>query len=348
MSLNVDVSSLLSSLGDDAPCGPNLEYDAEFLALEEAARSQPGQEFGNDGGGVLAIEGQGADWGEVRRLAEALFQRTRDLRVAVYYMRALLRTEGFGGLDAGLKLIHGLLETHWDHVHPQLDPDDDNDPTMRINSLAPLVASDALIDDLRASWLLRSRQSGVLTVRNIEVCQGRLSARDGEDVYSESQLAGMLTEAMAQDESFAASVQGALDLVKQLSSLLQDRVGASASIDLRPLQDIIFSVKRALPEGVAATDPEVGAEEGEGTSSGGGGGRAARPGEIASRQDVVTTLERLIQYLERTEPTNPASMLLRRARRVMDMNFLEAIQELAPDGVVQAEQRTGAQLGSGE
>ncbi|MFT3734777.1 MAG: type VI secretion system protein TssA [Rhodocyclaceae bacterium] len=344
MSLNVDVSSLLSSLGDEAPCGPDLEYDAEFFALEEAARTQPGQEFGGDNGGVLSIEGQGADWGEVRRLAESLFGRTRDLRVAVHLTRAWLRTEGFGGIETGLRLIHGLLETYWDHVHPQLDPDDDNDPTMRINSLTPLVASDALIDDLRASWLLRSRQSGVLTVRNIEVMQGRLSAREGEEVYSESQVAGMLAEAIAQDAGFAASVQSALGLVKQLSSFLQDRVGAAAAIDLRPLQDIIYGVKRALPEDVAAADGAEGAEEGEGTASGGGGGRAARPGEIASRQDVVTTLERLIQYLERTEPTNPASMLLRRARRVMDMNFLEAIQELAPDGVMQAEQRTGAQL----
>ena len=52
----------------------------------------------------------------------------------------------------------------------------------------------------------------------------------------------------------------------------------------------------------------------------------------------------MIQYLDRAEPTNPAQLLLRRAQRVMNMNFLEAMNELAPDGLVQAERSVGSQL----
>ncbi|MDP5240066.1 type VI secretion system protein TssA [Uliginosibacterium sp. 31-16] len=333
---------MLGALGGDAPCGLNLEYDAEFLQLEEAARAQPEQEFANaDTGTRLTIEGQGANWADVRRLAQSLLQRTRDLRVATYYTRALLRTEGFGGLAIGLKLIHGLLEAQWDYVHPQLDPDDGNDPTMRVNALMPLVAMDAVLGDLRAAWVLKSRQA-VVCVRDIEVAQGRLSARDGEPTYSEAQLAAILGEAAAQDAALADSIHGSVAVLDALSTLLQDRVGASASIDFKPLRDMLQGVRRALPDTAAGSamapageDPTVGGAPAVVT---------ARPGEIASRQDVVTALERMIQYLERAEPTNPAQLLLRRAQRVMNMNFLEAMNELAPDGLVQAERSVGSQL----
>lgn len=348
MALDLDIDSLLAPLDDEQPCGPNLEYDADFLQLEEAARGQAGQEFAAASGNVVTTEGQGPDWPEVRRLAEGLFTRTRDLRVAVYYTRALLRTEGFAGIHLGLKLILGLLEQHWPCVHPELDADDNDDPTMRVNALAPLVATDAVIADLRASWLLRSRQSGVLTVRNIEVTQGKLGARDGEDVLSESQIAGMLGEAVNADPTLATAIKDSGALARQLSSYLQDQVGASASLDFKPLQTSLHAVQQALgnvalPAAAAAEDASATAEEGAAA-----GATvmvaAAAPGEIRSRSDVIDTIERLVAYLERTEPTNPAQWLLRRAQRVMNMNFLEAIVELAPDGLDQAERMVGGQL----
>jgi len=63
---------------------------------------------------------------------------------------------------------------------------------------------------------------------------------------------------------------------------------------------------------------------------------------------VIQTIDRLVDYLERAEPTNPAQWLLRRARRVINMNFLEAIVELAPDGLEQAERMVGSQLNPDE
>lgn len=347
MSLDIDLDTLLTPLGDDQPCGPNLEYDADFLQLEEAARQQAGQEFTGDSGNRVTIEGQGPDWPEVRRLAEGLLERSRDVRVAVYYTRALLRTEGFGGIHLGLRLIVGLLEQHWAHVHPELDADDNDDPTMRVNALAPLVANEALIADLRASWLLRSRQSGVLTVRDIEVAQGKLGARDGEQVYSESQVSGMLAEAIGADPGLAVAITESLALVRQLSGYLQDQVGASASIDFKPLQNILYAVQQALatvaPAEAAADAGGESAEDGSPAAAATAAGPSA-PGEIRSRADVIATIDRLVAYLERTEPTNPAQWLLRRAQRVMNMNFLEAIVELAPDALDQAERMVGGQL----
>jgi type VI secretion system protein ImpA len=54
---------------------------------------------------------------------------------------------------------------------------------------------------------------------------------------------------------------------------------------------------------------------------------------VETRQDAIRAIEMVCAYLERSEPTNPAQFLLRRAARVIDKNFLQLVQELAPDAV---------------
>ena len=346
---DIDVEALLSPLDSEAGCGPNLEYDPEFMQLEEAARAQPEQEFANsDTGTRVTIEGQGADWPAVLKLAQGLMHRTRDVRVATYFARALVRTEGFAGARIGLTVVGGLLERYWQGVHPQLDPDDDNDPTMRVNALAPLVASEAFIDDLRASWLLRSRQSGMLTVRNIEVSQGKLQAREGEQVYSESQVSGMLTEAFEQNAELGAVIDDVIQTATKISGFLQEQVGVARALDFKPLLSVAQSVRHAFQQIVPQADEggeEEGGEEGNASASSGG---SSRSGEIRSRQDVVAGIDKLIQYLERAEPSNPAQILLKRAKRVVNMSFLEALHEIAPDALQQAELILGDQLNKSE
>ena len=39
--------------------------------------------------------------------------------------------------------------------------------------------------------------------------------------------------------------------------------------------------------------------------------------------------------MERTEPANPAPLLLRRAQRLLNKSFVELIADLAPESVVQ-------------
>ncbi len=56
-------------------------------------------------------------------------------------------------------MIDKIIQAYWDGVHPRLDPDDDNDPTMRLNILATLAAPDTLAA-LRATPLVSSRTLG--------------------------------------------------------------------------------------------------------------------------------------------------------------------------------------------
>ena len=131
----IDVEQLTAPLSDDAPSGDNLEYEPEFGELERAAQGTDEHVMGDE---VVAAEEP--DWSDVKSQALALFEKTRDLRVAVVLTRALVNRSGPEGLDDGVALIRGLLEQQWDTVHPQLDAEDDNDPTFRVNRqcLAPM------------------------------------------------------------------------------------------------------------------------------------------------------------------------------------------------------------------
>jgi type VI secretion system protein ImpA len=348
---SVTVEEWLQPISSDSPCGPNLEYDPDFQKLEETSRDKPDQEFGKDGGAAIRIQGAAANWSEVRNLAEGLLARSKDLRIAVYLCRALLRTDGFAGIGEGLVLIQRLLEDFWDSgLHPELDADDDNDPTMRINALVPLGALDSVAGDLRASFVMRSRSRGQLTVKEIEIGQGRLQAGAEGPALTESQLAGLLAAAVEEDPGLPQLAADALAHVKRIEAFIAERLGESFAPDFKHLQVILYCVAQALgkiqPGPSVADDALPGESCGETTS--GGGRAAAVAGQIRSREDVLQTLERLCEYLSVHEPTNPVQLVLRRAQRMMNMSFLELMQDLAPDGLLQAETVVGERLNKEE
>ncbi|MEE3100837.1 MAG: type VI secretion system ImpA family N-terminal domain-containing protein, partial [Pseudomonadota bacterium] len=170
----LDLSALSLPLPGDAPSGENLEYDAAYAELEIA--SQPVEER-VIGDSVLAA--QDPDWDEVARLASGLLARTRDLRIAVTLANAALRLDGLPGFAAVLGYMAESLETHWDSVHPQLDPDDDDDPTMRVNAVLGLADPATTLRALRLAPLTDSRGFGRFHLRDMLVADGEATAPDG-------------------------------------------------------------------------------------------------------------------------------------------------------------------------
>src|SRR5215469_13683566 len=128
------VEQWLQSLPGELPCGPDLEYDPNFLALEQAASGRPDVQLGSTFVAAVA-----PDWKAVSTLGREVMARSRDLRVAAHLTRAELTLRGIAGFAQALSLIEGLLADHWQHVHPQLDPHDGHDPAARVNALALLV-----------------------------------------------------------------------------------------------------------------------------------------------------------------------------------------------------------------
>src|SRR3546814_843338 len=140
----IEIEELLEESDPDTPSGENLEYDPLFGDLERSAQGKPEQQFGD-----TIVPSEEPEWNDVRDNALAVLSRSKDLRAAVHLGQALTRTDGFQGICDTLGLVRGYVERYWETVHPQLDPEDDNDPTERVNALAALADGVTVLRHLR-------------------------------------------------------------------------------------------------------------------------------------------------------------------------------------------------------
>src|SRR5262249_22976021 len=56
-------------------------------------------------------------------------------------------------------------------------------------------------------------------------------------------------------------------------------------------------------------------------------------GAVQSGQDVLRALEMICEYYRRTEPSSPVPLLLRRAQRLVDKDFMQILNELTPEAI---------------
>jgi type VI secretion system protein ImpA len=352
----VDFESLARDLSAESPCGDALDYDPAFADLEITARGKPEQQFG-----VTLVPAQDPDWRQVQAKALALLNRSRDLRIAVLLARAQLVTEGLPGLTNVLELIRQLLVRCWEQVHPQLDPDEPNDPFMRMNALAGLTDPVGLLRDLGNVSFVQSSMAGGCSFRDAEIALGIVRLPEGQTApITRAQLTGLVRSHAAAGGRNEA--QRAFETASALRSVLIEKAGMHQAADLGPLlqrlrplaafhaEAVGEASPAALPpgDGLAGSAggeslPDAGSRAGSGAAQGGSveGSGGSRFAEIRSREDAVRELDRVCAYLERHEPANPAPLLIRRAQRLLVMNFLDILRDVAPEGMSSIEKIAG-------
>jgi type VI secretion system protein ImpA len=319
---SLPIEQWLLPLGLEEPCGPDLEYDPLSLELQEAT-GRPESQFG---------PGEPPNWGRVAEISESLFERTRDLRVALLWGRAQLNVGGFAALPAVLELFRGLLEEFWDHVHPLPDADDP-DALARWSVIGGLNKLDSLLGDIRNARLSSDLRLDGLRVRDVEVALAKLTPRAEETPRTQGQLQAMLAEAGEASAALTAQTDSALASLKRIEALMNERFGADKGVDLAAVRGMLTSVKSMLPARAAENVESENEETGGAPAPAPAPARRSGVHSVETRQEAVQAIELVCAYLERSEPTNPAQLLLRRAARVIDKNFLQLVRELAPDAV---------------
>ncbi|MDF0729346.1 type VI secretion system protein TssA [Pseudomonas entomophila] len=334
---------LLAAVSADFPCGEDLEYDADFLQLERDAQGRPERVMGD---AVQAAEPPA--WRAIEQTSTTLLQRSKDLRITHFLVQANLALHGLPGLAASLELIRDLLGEYWLHLHPQLDASDDNDPTVRINALGGLTC-DTNIALLRDAVLARSRAFGPVTLRAALHAAGLQTF--ASEHLSVEELAAALRDA---DPEQLAQTREALKLAREACEAIErrvsDQVGSASGVDLGELKQPLrlalqvladYAPGGAAPAGDSAEaaspdSPQPASEAPQASSR-----PAARPGEVNSREDVRQSLDRLLQYYARHEPSSPLPVLLRRAKNLVDADFATIVRDLIPDGLSQFENLRG-------
>ena len=333
----LDVESLLSEVSPEAPCGEDLSYDSSFLALEDMLRAKAG--------GVVAGVEEAAEepnWREVREKSSELLKRSKDLRVAMYLTLAVLRMEGLAGLCDGLALLRGLLERYWDHLYPQLDPDDNYDPLERINILQSLSPPGVSEQDpmkfkqrLAEVPLCNSVQMGKFSLRDIQIAKGEITVSDDQRAkVPEMSVIDAAFQDTTTDELQAISqaTHEAIEHIGAITAVFSERASQGETPNVSSFQSVLGNIHKCIQEYLAKRGHGV--TVGEGAAAAGGEekkGAISLSGEIQSTQEALLALDKVCQYFDRHEPSSPVPLLLRRAQRLVSKSFLEVIQDVCPD-----------------
>ncbi len=335
-----DVDQLIAPISDEAPSGENLEYEPEFGEFERAGEATPDQQMGDE-----VVEGHGADWSAVIEQGTALFEKTNDLRLAVLMTRAAINLHGPQGLADGLALVRSLVDTHWDSVHPQLDAEDDDDPTFRVNSILPLADREGMLQDLGRMPLVSSKAVGRFSLRDTRVASGEVSPDDDADQVPDAALISAAFQDIDLDElqADAALIDQAIDDLAKTEGIFAEHVGAANSPNVDALAAELKAIKKIYAENLVARGIGVEIPGEEGGAEGAAAGGAAISGDIRSREDAIRMIEKICQYYDRHEPSSPVPVLLQRVKRLISMDYMEIVRELTPEAIAAVEALAGIQ-----
>ena len=349
MAIDLDLDRLLAPIAADAPSGRDLRYDPAFQPLRQAVEAYLSIPEDRD---LPAVWLQ-RDFKRIRRDALALLGAGRDLRVLTILVEALAATDGPAGLAAGLELMRRSLTDHWETIHPGLDLDETrpaDQAMLRLNALKALAAEEDMLPELARMRLVEVPGVGGISLREVDLASGRSSPFPQEakpepgatEMVLKSAAPEAVTRALAGLDSSAGELRA-------IDELLAERIGDAGSLpNLLPLGAMLARMRGLLAPyaGAAAADTEP--EEGaaamtDGTSAAPAVAAPAGrlPTRLDSREDVLRALELVIDYYRRREPGSAVPLLVERARRMVPMSFMEAIEDLAPDALTRVQDLLG-------
>lgn len=342
-----DIERLFSEVSADIPCGQDLSYDQDFLALERMLQTK--------GDGILGVveEQEEPNWSEVADKSFELLNRSKDLRIVMYFTLALLKKQGFAGLCDGLYVLCGLLDRFWDTIFPQLDPDDDNDPLERINIISALSPNTVSVQDpmkfrqrMMDVALCSSRQLGEYSYRDIEVAKGTITVPD-EQAASVTELS--VISAAFQDTDVDElkltfhAIEESLNHISTITDVFTQRAAGGQTPDVNEASILLKKIRKCVQEYLAKLGGAIADSEGIKIDSEGiatvdqGEPAISLSGEIRSPHEAVMAIEKVCKYFERNEPSSPVPLLLNRAKKLVSKSFFEIIEDFCPDGVGQVE-----------
>lgn len=353
----MNIDAFLAPLDATNPSGAELRNDARFHALERrldaASREMRLKSLAEGGSGAVAL-----DWAALLDECRSLAEAGRDLRLLVIVARGLANDGGFAGLASGLDLLARTVTLHWPNLHPALreSPSRRDAALRRINALYQIENTEnGLLGDLEFNILLSPR--GIGAVSGADMAAGALSRNtflnEAPKGLNEKEMADLLARHEARAKRAAtACTATATENPALLGTLVADVAAAQASLGaleaaLEPLVSennvtvkftklaqflarIAQTLSAAGPGAAQAEAPPMSADAPPATAA---LTPAFTPGRIGSRREVEACLDQIIDFYERTEPSSPIPHLARRMRKMVPMNFLQLMEEVAPGGM---------------
>ncbi len=350
----VDLNELLSPIPGEIPSGhdirQNQSISSPYNQIKDARATARAAERNSlfDGKSDMAME----NWQKILDLAPVILRdHAKDLEIAAWYTEALIRKQGFKGLNSGFTLIRHLIETFWDSLYPM--PDEDGLET-RVSPLTGLNGEGTdgvLIPPIRNSVITESHYPGPFTIWQYKQALDiqKISDADLRDKKTEQigfSIADIKSAVSKSSDQFFidlhSDIHTSIAEYRKIGELLDNRCGTHegppTSNIINALEDALATVKflgkSKIPDSISDASPSIpAAQSGHDSNQGTTASSEAtqRLGPIRSRDDAFRQLNNIADFFRKTEPHSPICYSIERAIKWGNMPLNELILELIPD-----------------
>lgn len=302
-----ELSSWLGNISEDSPCGNNLEYDyQEFKAKVDTTT-------------------ESSEWKKLEKEAHSFIEKTKDIRLYVAYSKILIHTEKnpLKGVAKGLTLISQCIKQHWDCLYPEVDKDDPEDAHIdRINALANMGEYKYLVLPLRNKVSILSIDLGSYTLSDL------IALKQGDVVEGKQSLDGLMPDEEKTYDELIQWFMLSLELANDIKTTFVEKSG-------EPFSDFDKYLLPMLQEGCELKGDTV---EGEGGDSAPVADSAVNStqavtqqlsGAINNRNDITKAIDLICEYYDNNEPSSPIPLMLKRARKMVSMDYREIYAEFS-------------------
>jgi type VI secretion system protein ImpA len=321
--LAAQLAKLAEPITVENVCGSSLD-DTQALAALEAYRV-----FGR-----IKAAGDEPDWRAIRAASLAALEDSKDLRVLAHLAAAALHGDTLPDALRVILLADAWLARYWTEVYPRID----DDAIARRNALMFFADRLGIIDPLRRTPVVKDVRLGSFCVRDFEIANSLVASKDpaakpvSNDVIK-SALAAAEPHSLTE---LSGLVLAAASALQRIEAVMLERGGGSNAVPkLDALVQVLQRMQQMLAPYVLQPAEPTASEAGDSSSpaSAGSTPKAQDVGTIASRQDVLRALDAVVSYYRSNEPGSLVPTLAERAKRLVSMNFFEALAEVAPEVV---------------
>ncbi|WP_063534097.1 type VI secretion system ImpA family N-terminal domain-containing protein [Burkholderia sp. MSMB1589WGS] len=297
-------------MNDDALPGHSpdlLDFDEDFIKIDAAICEYDSVGYAPQRKGESAFQ-----WASVETACLALLKKAKDVRVAIWHLRACIARRGLSGLADGVRLLADLMSAPVEALHPRALPDESPGETLLIH--LGWLAGPQFLHQLGGS---------------------RFEDRDA----TLNDLIGGRAAAIVEDRGYrdrantlVHDIQDSLSRIRKSIAVVEQELNLSRALDLLSVAASRLAQTGSGSEANASVADEKLADAAPGSPAPGAQQPAAGPGGgLRSRQEVGAALERIVEYFRLHEPSHPAPIFLSRIQRMLGAGFEEVMAELYPE-----------------
>ncbi|WP_422023428.1 ImpA family type VI secretion system protein [Roseibium sp.] len=332
--MDLDPNTYGTEIAPGIGCGPDLfDTDPAFAALMDFCEEKLPERYSD-------FDRTEFDFPDLFDKMDGFLKKSRDVRLLAYLARFSLLSGNLHQFTNAIRITLKLLENHWSDVQPE---DADFDHMERLGALEGLNSRPTVFLPLEAAPLLKTRRSGPISFRSLQIAAGNVTPRAEEQTVS----LGAIEAALTSGELDQDLIDQVLDDLAELPALfeaisatcaskLEETGKQAAPPDFENLCGLFREISTELNLRLGRIDTSLNAEE-QGTdleqTSEDGSETEPETGpapDLANAAQAKLLLQKVEAYFASREPSHPALFLVREAHGLVGRTYLDALKILMP------------------